>query len=216
MPPVTSRARSWFACALLSLVVAVPAMAGPPLLCHPFEIGAARSLPWDGSSSWFHTRADYNVANLVADTEALLASSTPVVVRMETIRRAAIYAASDRAVASMLLARLETRAQASGDPLASLDAALLTETFRQLGALSHSTALRERAAVAKAVVGARDGRALMEKAIAARPSDAAVQFAAAVMTADKDRRAYEDYAKKARAGAGSDALVARNLGHISS
>jgi hypothetical protein len=115
----------------------------------------------------------------------------------------------------MLLARLEARAQSNGDALASLDAALLTETLRQLGALSYSAALRERAAVAKAVVGARDGRALMEKAIAARPADAAVQFAAAIMTADKDRRAYEDYARKARAGAASDTLVARNLGHIS-
>lgn len=215
MPPFTTRVRSWFACALLSLVFASPALAGPPLLCHPFEIGAARSLPWDGSSSWFHTRADYNLANLVADTEALLTSSTPVVVRMETIRRAAIYATSDRAVATTLLTRLEARARANGDALASLDAALLTETFRQLAALTHSAALRERAAVAKTVVGARDGRALMEKAIAARPSDAAVQFAAALMMADKDRRAYEDHARKARAGAGSDGLLARNLAHIS-
>ncbi len=40
-------------CALaMSLLVVGPAFAGPPLLCHPFDIGSSRSLPWDGSSSW--------------------------------------------------------------------------------------------------------------------------------------------------------------------
>ena len=33
------------------ILTARPALAGPPLLCFPFEIGAARTLPM-GSGSW--------------------------------------------------------------------------------------------------------------------------------------------------------------------
>ena len=32
--------------------IARPAFAGPPLLCHPFDIGSAKSLPWSGVSGW--------------------------------------------------------------------------------------------------------------------------------------------------------------------
>src|SRR6185503_4586596 len=100
--------------AVLSLVAvlgsAVPALAGPPLLCHPFEIGTARSLPWDGTSSWWEGKPDYNLQNLVADTEAILTPSTPVIVRMETLRRAALYASLDSKVAANLLTSLTSRA----------------------------------------------------------------------------------------------------------
>ena len=41
-----------------------PVLAGPPLLCHPFDIGDARSLPW--GPDWSQGRSEYNVANLVA------------------------------------------------------------------------------------------------------------------------------------------------------
>src|SRR4051794_12294957 len=92
---------------------AVPALAGPPLLCHPFDIGSARSLPWDGSSSWWQGKSGYSLQNLVADTEALLTPSTPVIVRMETLRRAALYASLDGKVAAALLSALTARANAS-------------------------------------------------------------------------------------------------------
>src|SRR4029077_2629159 len=59
-----------------ALVVARPALAGPPLLCHPFDIGTARSLPWTGPG-WFDAKPDYHLDSLVADTEALLGPSTP-------------------------------------------------------------------------------------------------------------------------------------------
>ena len=86
----------------LALTVATPALAGPPLLCHPFDIGAAKSLPWDGKAGWSQGRADYPLKQLVADTEAILQPGTPVIVRMETLRRAAIYASQDPTVASAL------------------------------------------------------------------------------------------------------------------
>ena len=196
-------------------VAAAPAVAGPPLLCHPFDIGDAQSLPWDGSRSWFHTRADYSVKNLVRDTEALLVSSTPAIVRMETIRRAALYATLDGQVAGQLFARFAARAQApKAGALALLDAALLTETFRQIAMMERAAEHQARAKVARAVVGTSDGRALLAQALAARPDDAAVQFAAALIVADKDRKEYERYVVKARAGAGQDALLARNLNHV--
>ena len=69
-----------------SVVITTPAFAGPPLLCHPFDVGNARSLPWDGTQ-WWRGRTDYKLANLQADTEALLTPTTPIIVRMETLRR---------------------------------------------------------------------------------------------------------------------------------
>ena len=98
------------AAVLAAIVTATPAFAGPPLLCHPFEIGTARSLPWDGG--WSEGKADYKVANVVADTEALLTPSMPVVVRMETLRRAALYASTNAQIANQLLSRLLARADA--------------------------------------------------------------------------------------------------------
>src|SRR5688572_20275282 len=85
---------------------AQPALAGPPLLCHPFDIGSARSLPWNDTAAWWNGRSDYDVRNLVADTQALLTPATPVIVRMETLRRAAIYASRDARVAAQLLKTL--------------------------------------------------------------------------------------------------------------
>jgi len=212
MSPHVVRAR--LASVVLSvLCVAAPALAGPPLLCHPYDIGQAASLPWDGSTSWFHGRTGYDPKNLVRDTDTLLTSSTPVVVRMETIRRAAIYASQDRQVAMTLVARFGERAR-TGDALALLDAALLTETLGQLGMLGELGNFRDRAPVAKAAVAGSDGRAYLSRALAARPDDAAFQFAAAIVMADKDKKAYEVHARKARAGAAQDPLVARNLRHV--
>ena len=55
-----------------SLAIAAPALAGPPLLCHPFDIGNAKSLPWVGEKSWDEGQPGYKLDRLVADTEAVL------------------------------------------------------------------------------------------------------------------------------------------------
>src|SRR5438552_13718644 len=57
-------------------------MAGPPLLCEAFEIGSAKSLPWQGPD-WTAVRPDYDGSRLIDDTLALLNAETPVIVRME-------------------------------------------------------------------------------------------------------------------------------------
>src|SRR5512147_2629597 len=100
--------KSFVVVAVLAAVAAAsPALAGPPLLCHPYDIAGARSLPWqDGAASWEASRSD--------DTLALLAPATPVVVRMETLRRAAIYSARDPQAGVRLFTALTARAEAAG------------------------------------------------------------------------------------------------------
>jgi hypothetical protein len=202
------------------LAIAVPAFAGPPLLCHAFDIGSAKSLPWVGEKSWFEGSPDYKLDQLVADTEALLTPSTPVIVRMETLRRAAIYASADAHVASVLVKRLLNRAEASEmagrpDALAYLDAAYLSGALNEIAMLARSSAnFESKAAVAKAAVGGIDAYGLIMKSVAARPADATIQFAAALISSDDHRGEYAVHAAKARAGAASDTLLARNLDHV--
>jgi hypothetical protein len=196
------------------LGVAGTAFAGPPLLCHPFDIDGARSLPWDGSSSWFDGDDTYKVTSLVADTESLLGPTTPVIVRMETLRRAAIYAGTDPAVARQLVNRFLQRAAdpATPDALEIFDAAYVVEAFRQLAMVTQFKA--HRAALEELVAG-KDGYQMVKKSLQLRPDDASLEFAAALFAASKDRRvygtAYESHAGRARAGANGNALLARNI-----
>jgi hypothetical protein len=205
--------------AAAALAFAAPALAGPPLLCHAYDIGSAKSLPWVGEKSWFEGRPDYNIQNLVPDTEALLTPSTPVIVRMETLRRAAIYASTDPKIANALLKRLISRAEASEekgqpDALAYLDAAYLAGAFNELTMMAQSKEWEGRAAVARSAKGTLDAYALIRKSVALRPGDPAIQFAAALISSDEHRGEYPAHAAKARAGAGSDALLARNIVHV--
>ena len=71
------------------LAAAAPAVLGPPTVCHPIDIGNAKSLPWGGAP--FATAADYDVARTVDDTLAILRDSPDTLVHMETLRRAVIY-----------------------------------------------------------------------------------------------------------------------------
>lgn len=214
------RTRSLFTAFLVitALATARPALAGPPLLCHPFDIGSAASLPWSGSSSWFEGKPDYRLSNLVGDTEALLGPSTPVVVRMETLRRAAIYASHDPQVASALLDRLAAKAQnktaGRPDALALLDVAYVTEALRQITQIGGVTGYKDRVPGILALVRDRDGWQQMKASLAASPGNPGLEFAAALIAAGKDRGAYVEHARKARAGAQKDALLARNLTHI--
>src|SRR6185295_7463102 len=130
-----TRRVNWMALAgamAVALTTATPALAGPPLLCFPFDIGAARSLPI-GHGSWRATDPAYDVSRLVDDTVALLAAETPVLVRMETLRRATLYAAARPEIATALVTRLRDRARvpAAGVGLAVFDFGYLVETFRQ-------------------------------------------------------------------------------------
>ena len=208
------------------LAAGSPAFAGPPLLCHPFDIGSARSLPWDGSNAWWQGRQGYNLQNLVADTEALLTPGTPLIVRMETLRRAALYASLEPAAAARLLAAITARARAaesqgaaSATTVAALfDAGYLTETYKQIAMLEGESQFRDRARVIAGVLGKADGRPLLNRALTLRPADASLQFAAALvasMEKSDNRAVYRVHADKARKGAAQDALLARNISKLS-
>jgi hypothetical protein len=120
------------------LILAQPAMAGPPLLCFPFDIGNARTLPMSGHG-WRDIDPKYDVSRLVADTLALLTPVAPLNLRMETLRRAVVYASKRPPVASALLTALEERSSMKA-PLAAFDLGYAVEALREADALASSEA----------------------------------------------------------------------------
>ena len=159
-----------FAAAVAAALMAPrAAVAGPPLLCFPFDIGAARSLPML-QGSWRAIDPSYDVSHLVGDTLALLTTDTPVIVRMETLRRATVYAADRPEIAEALLAALRNRAKvpAANAGLAVFDFGYLVETYRQA------------APIFKRSIGSIDGIDGYQFVLKARAlqSDASMEYAA--------------------------------------
>jgi len=194
--------------------------AGPPLICHTIEIGQARSLPWVSHSWNLSDGETYNTKNLAHDTLEILGPDTPVLVRMETLRRATLYARKDPAAAKELLTRLHDRAtsaDSSGHPdaLAWFDVGYLTETYKQwIGqSLPHMTdGMRMDGNPAAGV----DGYALVKKALAMRSAsihrdDPEMEFAAALITLSGPEEEHRQYTLKAVAGGKGDTLLALNL-----
>ncbi len=183
-----------------------PALAGPPLICWPFDIGNAKSLPFEGPG-WQAVSPSYDTAKLVGDTLALLSPATPVIVRMETLRRATVYASKNESIATELLTRVKARAteaEAKGraDALAFFDAGYLIECFKQM-AVAHTGPNPAKA---------MDGYNLIQKAIRQRPNDGEIEFAAALVTLDASIRAnFRDHLNKALAAANEGSLLAKNL-----
>jgi hypothetical protein len=120
-------------CLIAAALLAVPVLAGPPLICHRIEIGDAKSLPWQNRvDGWNGADKSYDAAaNLVRDLFALLTPATPVPVRMETMRRASIYAARQAGLAAGIAAQLEARADKAGSALDWFDAGYWIESVRQ-------------------------------------------------------------------------------------
>jgi len=198
---------------LTGLGFARPALAGPPLVVHPYNIGTARSLPWAGREG----RTDYDRSHLFQDLDAVLSSSQSAIVHMETLRRAVIYARADRMVASDLLLRLIHLAMlseqsATPNPLTYLDAAYMIEAIRQVDMLNEMAFPRV-VALADLATG-KDGAPWITKAIRLRPNDPALQLAASLIVEHADRAQSEHYMQLARAGADRDPLLAQNRDHL--
>jgi hypothetical protein len=199
------------------LIAAIPALAGPPLICHAIDIGAAQSLPWTSTGWNLSGQENYDVSHLVPDTLALLAPSTPVLVRMETMRRATLYAQQRSVVAKELLLRLESRTQENPkDALAAFDFGYLAETYKQAKWLrQHTDWLKASSRSAEAMdanlTAKIDGYELVRKAIALRGSDPQMEFAAALMTTEGARSEHDRHLQNAIAGSKADAVLARNL-----
>ena len=172
--------------ALIALALAAPALAGPPLLCHPYEIGKASSLPM-GGGHWKDLRSGYDLARLEADTLAALGPQTPVLVRMETLRRAAVYTMDDEAAALRLLGAVQARAKQPGgggagsDALAQFDAGYLIETYKNT-----SWGWKDGSSV-----DGLDGYGMIASALAKRGADPEMEFAAA-MASFQDRTRHDD------------------------
>jgi hypothetical protein len=211
-----------FAVALVAalLCFASIAQAGPPLICHTVEIGQAKSLPWISHNWNLGGSESYDSKNLVRDTLEILAPDTPVLVRMETLRRATLFARKDPLAAKELLARLHARAtsaESSGHPdaLAWFDVGYLAETYKQwIGRnLPHLTdGMRMDPNPAANV----DGYALVKKALdlharSQNGDDPQMEFAAALITLSGPQAEHLEHTQKAIAGAKSDPLLAQNL-----
>lgn len=179
------------------------AQAGPPLICHPIEIGQAKTLPWV-DLNYQKGSGGYDLKNLTGDTLAILDPNTPVLVRMETLRRATLYARQDPQVAKELLTRLHARAVNSDagyvGALAWFDVGYLAEAYKQwMG--------NDEPNPAKGL----NGYGWVKKAISLRGSDPEMEYAAALITLTGPRREHDDHIEKAMAGAKADPLLAQNL-----
>lgn len=184
------------------------ALAGPPLLCHAFDIGNRKSLPWI-SHDWNLSGAEsYDTKNLAADTLSVLDSDSTVLVHMETLRRAALYGQKNPEALKLLLVKLVSRSDASAkDPQASalaiFDVGYLAATLDQVHWIH-----KDFANPAQSL----DRNALVNRAIQLRGNDPQMEFAAALITLEGPAAEHQAHAKKALAGAPSDALLERNLG----
>ena len=178
------------------------ALAGPPLVCHAIEIGQAKTLPWV-ELNYHKGDGGYELRNLPADTLAILNSNAPVLVHMETLRRATIYARQDSLVAKELITKVEARASAPGqeNAMADFDFGYLIETYKKWIGVNEPNPAR-----------GLDGYAWVVKAIRARGGDPEMEFAAALITLGGPESAHQDHVQKATAGAKGDPLLAQNLG----
>ncbi len=195
---------------LTVLLIGATVRAGTPLICHPYVIGAAKSLP-GSDGDWKGVNPTYDRTHLVRDTLALLTPEAPIIVRMETLRRAAIYAtagmrgwtdrtgfnSNDRANTSALLGKLQERATSATGPalaLALFDVGFFTETLRQTG-----------------VDPSLNGYDTLLKARDLRGPDADMEFALALASAWPKRKDHQEHLSRARAGAKDGSLLASNL-----
>jgi hypothetical protein len=192
--------------AFVVIGLASPALAGPPLVCFPFEIGTAASLPWNPSTgSYKGMRPDYDITRLNGDVLALLTPKMPVIVRMETLRRAALYASADDAIAHGLLDTIRARADHGSptDALTRFDAGYLIETYKQLAQMAPAMGR---------MTANLDGYALVTASLEARHGDPAIAFAAALITSGSG--AYAEHVRMAKSGTGADVLLAKNIDHV--
>ncbi|MGB7845898.1 MAG: hypothetical protein WBL63_09810 [Candidatus Acidiferrum sp.] len=180
------------------------AVAGPPLICHAFDIGNAKSLPWI-SHDWNLTGSEsYDTKNLAADTIVILDNDPTVLVHMETLRRATLFARKDPLAARQLLTKLTARADSSANSaaaaLAFFDFGYLAEAYKQWMGQDQPNPAQ-----------GLDGYVLVKKAIRFRGGDPQMELAASLITINGPAAEHQDHAQKAIGGAKSDPLLARNL-----
>lgn len=201
---------------VLMLALPLQILAGPLLICHSYEIGNTPSLPWAGSE-WRAVQPTYDLNHLADDVLSCLTPNTPVIARMETIRRAMIYAewakvdhevkyaARNDKVTMTLFEKLKARVEAAEragkpDALAIFDLGYLIESWRNNVDYKGKS------------VPDVNGYEWVKKASVMRNNDATMEFAAALITSIRsDKTAQQQHLQKAIAGAPDGSLLARNL-----
>ncbi len=194
------------------LIFATPALAGPPLICHPFEIESGKLIAWGTGPGWNTPDRSYDIKRLVADTNATLTPEAPILTRMENLRRATIYAMRDPAVAQELLKTVMSRAlSTTSDGRAWFDAGYLIESYRQASHLrvDKKPELRAWAAVDETIKV--DGYNWVKKSMAMSAPSAEMEFAASLMTQGSTASAHR---AKAIAAAAKGTVLARNLAAV--
>jgi len=205
---MTTITRSLMALAVVTCF-ATPALAGPPLICFPFEIGSGKLIAWGHGPGWNTPDRSYDINKLIADTNAILTTDAPVLTRMENLRRATIYAMRDPQIAHELLKTVMTRALATTtDSRAWFNAGYLIESYKQAVHLRDASnpELRAWAGVDETI--RVDGYNWVKKAMAMTAPSAEMEFAASLMTQGSVAARHR---AKAVAAAPKGSLVARNL-----
>jgi len=187
------------------LLTAAVVVAGPPLICHAFDIGGAKSLPFVSHGWNLSGDESYDTKGLAKDSVTILDSSSVPLLHMETLRRATLYAKTDPQAAKQLLLMVMARAEAEQnsakpDTLKIFDAGYLVEAYQQWFGGGGQNPAR-----------GVDGYLLVKKALALRGTDGEMEFAAALITMQGPASEHQEHAAKAIAAAITDELLARNL-----
>lgn len=188
--------RAFFAFVLLA---AGTVRAGPPAICWQIEIGDAKSLPWGGKDA-FEKEKSYDSRRVVDDTLALLDPTMPVIVRMETLRRATVYLEDSQAGRDALLRALQARV---------LDAELTKPSalawFDAGYAQGCASQLRERGA---------DGYAWVRRAAELAGGSPEMEYASCLLSLMSRRENFMGHLEKVVAGAKGNPLLAKNLENL--
>lgn len=196
--------------ALFALVVlATPALAGPPLICHPFIAEGGKLIAWGSGNGWNSPDRSYDLKKLVADTTSAVTPDAPILTRMENLRRATIYAMRDPKIANELLKTFMDRAlHTTTNDRAWFDAGYLIETYKQAVVIRE---LRDPSQAGWAEVDETlkvDGYNFVKKAMAMTAPNPEMEFAASLMTRQPISAAHR---AKAIAGATKGSVLAKNL-----
>lgn len=188
---------------------ATPALAGPPLICHPFEVESGKLIAWGSGPGWNTPDRSYDIKKLVADTTAVLTADAPTLTRMENMRRATIYAMRDPVLAQELLKTVMGRALATtSDGRAWFDAGYLIESYKQAAHLREKSRPELHAWAAVDETIRVDGYNWVKKGMSMTGSSAEMEFAASLMTQGSVASAHR---AKAIAAAPRGSLLAKNL-----
>lgn len=170
--------------------------AGPPAICWPVEIGDAKCLPWGKEAR--QADGKYDTRRAVADTLALLDAQQPVLVRMETLRRATIYLAETQAGRDALLRALMTRvldAEAARKPsaLAWFDAGYALGCCSQIGEEGP------------------DGYPWVRRALELAGKNPEMEYGCAILSIMGSPDTLQGHIERAQEGAARSPLLAKNL-----